>query len=109
MADEVQWSNPFDEAGIEEMADWMAPRVRQSPMFSLGIAAADAELLAILLEQLMTEYLEYRELPGRVRREGNLVYLSVDDDDDDDQSNAVNISVPLFRALMLRLRGPGRY
>ena len=108
MADEVQWSNPFDEAGIEEMADWMAPRVRESPLFSLGIASADAELLAVLLERLMTEYMEYRELPGKVRREGTLVYFSVDDDDND-ESNAVNMSVPLFRALMLRLRGPGRY
>ena len=108
MADEVQWSNPFDEAGIEEMADWMAPRVRESPLFSLGIASADAELLAVLLERLMTEYMEYRELPGKVRREGTLVYFSVDDDDND-ESDAVNMSVPLFRALMLRLRGPGRY
>ncbi len=108
MADEVQWSNPFDEAGIEEMADWMAPRVRESPLFSLGIASADAELLAVLLERLMSEYMEYRELPGRVRREGTLVYFSVDDDDND-ESDAVNMSVPLFRALMLRLRGPGRY
>ena len=108
MADEFQWSNPFDEAGIEEMADWMAPRVRESPLFSLGIASADAELLAVLLERLMTEYMEYRELPGRVRREGTLVYFSVDDDDND-ESDAVNMSVPLFRALMLRLRGPGRY
>ena len=108
MVDEVQWSNPFDEAGIEEMADWMAPRVRESPLFSLGIASADAELLAVLLERLMTEYMEYRELPGKVRREGTLVYFSVDDDDND-ESNAVNMSVPLFRALMLRLRGPGRY
>ena len=108
MVDEVQWSNPFDEAGIEEMADWMAPRVRESPLFSLGIASADAELLAVLLERLMTEYMEYRELPGRVRREGTLVYFSVDDDDND-ESDAVNMSVPLFRALMLRLRGPGRY
>ena len=56
----------------------------------------------------MTEYMEYRELPGKVRREGTLVYFSVDDDDND-ESNAVNMSVPLFRALMLRLRGPGRY
>ena len=108
MADELQWSNPFDEAGIEEMADWMAPRVRESPLFSLGIASADAELLAVLLERLMTEYMEYRELPGKVRREGTLVYFSVDDDDND-ESDAVNMSVPLFRALMLRLRGPGRY
>ena len=108
MADEIQWSNPFDQAGIEEMADWMAPRVRESPLFSLGIAASDAELLAVLLERLITEYLEYRELPGNVRREGNLVYFSLDDDDDD-QSDAVNMSVPLFRALMLRLRGSERY
>ena len=108
MADEVQWSNPFDEAGIEEMADWMAPQVRESPLFSLGIASGDAELLAVLLERLMSEYLEYRELPGKVRREGNLVYFSVDDDDND-QSDAVNMSVPLFRALMFRLRRPGPY
>ena len=108
MTDELRWSNPFDEVGIEEMADWMAPRIGQSPMFSLALDAADPELLAILLEGLMAEYLEYRELPGRVRREGNLVYLSMGDDDDD-QSNAVNMSIPLFRALMLRLRGPGRY
>ena len=108
MADEVQWSNPFDEAGIEEMADWMAPHVRESPLFSLGIASADAELLAVLLERLIVEYLEYRELPGKVRREGTLVYFSVADDDDD-ESDAVNMSVPLFRALMHRLRGRGRY
>ena len=108
MAGEVQWSDPFDEAGIEAMADWMAPRVRESPLFNLGIAAADAELLAVLLERLMAEYLEYRELPGTVRREGTLVYFSMGDDDDD-PSDAVNMSVPLFRALMLRLRGRGRY
>ena len=108
MANEIQWSNPFDEAGIEEMADWMAPRFRESPMYSLAIEAADPDLLAVLLEQIMTEYLEYREIAGKVRRDRNLVYISMGDDDDD-ESSAVNISVPLVRALMLRLRGPGRY
>lgn len=108
MTNEIQWSNPFDEDGIEEMADWMAPRFRESPMYHLAIDAADPDLLAVLLERLMSEYLEFRELPGAVRRDGTLVYVSMGDDDDD-ESAAVNISVPLVRALMLRLRGPGRY
>jgi hypothetical protein len=108
MADGIRWSNPFDEAGIEDMADWMAPRFKESPMYRLAIDAADPDLLAVLLERLMKEYLEYRELDGRVRRERNLVYISMGDDDDDENS-AVNISVPLVRALMLRLRGAGLY
>ena len=41
-----------------------------------------------------------------MRRERNLVYVSVGGVDDDEEP-AVNISVPLARALMLRLRGPG--
>lgn len=108
MADEIQWSNPFDEDGIEEMADWMAPRFRESPMYHLAIQGADPDLLAVLLERVMNEYMEYKELDARVRRDRNLVYVSMGDDDDDEES-AVNISVPLVRALMLRLRGPGLY
>lgn len=108
MADEIQWSNPFDEDGIEEMADWMAPRFRESPMYHLSIAGADPDLLAVLLERVMNEYMEYKEIDARVRRDRNLVYVSMGDDDDDEES-AVNISVPLVRALMRRLRGPGLY
>ena len=108
MADEIQWSNPFDEAGIEDMADWMAPRFKESPIYHLAMDSADPDLLAVLLERLMNEYLEYRELDGRVRRDRNLVFVSMGEDDED-ESTAVNISIPLVRALMLRLRGPGRY
>ena len=108
MADEIRWSNPFDEDGIEEMADWMAPRFRESPMYHLAIEGADPDLLAVLLERVMNEYLEYREIDAHVRRDRNLVYVSMGDDDDDEDS-AVNISVPLVRALMLRMRGPGLY
>ena len=107
-SDKIQWSNPFDEAGIEAMADWMAPLLRESPMYHMAIDNADPDLLAVLLERLMTEYLEYRELDGRVRRDRNLVYISLGDEDDDNEADAVNVSIPLVRALMLRLRGPGR-
>ena len=75
--------HPFDDAGIEEMADWMAPRLGQSPMYQMAIDAADPDLLAVLLERLMNEYLEYREIPARVRRDRNLVYVSMGEDDDD--------------------------
>ncbi len=105
MTNEIQWSNPFDEAGIEQIADWMAPRVGQSPMYRLAIESADPELLAVLLERLLLEYLEYRELAGSVRRDGNLVYVAVGEGDDD--TEPVNLSVPLFRALLLRMNGPG--
>ena len=108
MADEIRWSNPFDEAGIEEMADWMAPKIKESPLYNMAIGSADPDLLAVLLERLMNEYLEYKELDGRVRRDRNLVYMSLGDDDDD-ESSAVNISVPLVRALLLRIDGPGRF
>ena len=109
MTDEIRWSNPFDEDGIEEMADWMAPRFKESPMYHLAIDAADPDLLAVLLERLMNEYMEYKELDARVRRDRNLVYVTMGDEDDDDEESAVNISIPLVRALMLRLRGPGLY
>ena len=61
MTEKIQWGNPFDDAGIEEMADWMAPRLGQSPMYHMAIDGADPDLLAVLLERLMNEYLEYRE------------------------------------------------
>ena len=108
MADEIQWSNPFDEAGIEEMADWMAPRFKESPMYHIAIDTADPDLLAVLLERLMNEYLEYRELDGRVRRDRNLVFVTMGDEEED-ESSAVNISIPLVRALMRRLRGSALY
>lgn len=104
VTEKIQWGNPFDDAGIEEMADWMAPRLGQSPMYQMAIDGADPDLLAVLLERLMSEYLEYREIPARVRRDRNLVYVSMGEDDDDEES-AANISVPLVRALMRRLRG----
>lgn len=100
----IQWGNPFDDAGIDEMADWMAPRLGQSPMYHMAIDGADPDLLAVLLERLMNEYLEYREIPAHVRRDRNLVYVSMGEDDDDEES-AANISIPLVRALMRRLRG----
>ena len=106
VTEKIQWGDPFDDAGIEEMADWMAPRLGQSPMYQMAIDGADPDLLAVLLERLMNEYLEYREIPARVRRDRNLVYVSMSDDDDDEES-AANISVPLVRALMRRLRGSG--
>ena len=108
MADEIRWSNPFDEDGIEEMADWMAPKIGESPIYRLAINSADPDLLAVLLERLMNEYLEYKELDGRVRRDRNLVYMSLGEDDDD-ESSAINISIPLVRALMRRIEGPGRF
>lgn len=102
----IQWGNAFDDAGIEEMADRMAPRLGQSPMHQMAIDGADPDLLAVLLERLMNEYLEYREIPARVRRNRNLVYVSMGEDDEEEES-AANISVPLVRALMHRLRGCG--
>lgn len=104
MTGKIQWGNPFDDAGIEEMADWMAPRLGESPMYRMAIDGADPDLLAVLLERLMNEYLEYREIPARVRRDRNLVYVSMGEDDEDEES-AANISIPLVRALMRRLRG----
>ena len=78
-------------------------------MYKLAMDTADAELLAVLLHQLLGEYLEYIEVEGSVRREGNLVFVSTGDEDEDEDTEPVNVSIPLSRALMLRLRGPGLY
>ena len=51
VTEKIQWGNPFDDAGIEEMADWMAPRLGQSPMYQMAIDGADPDLLAVLLER----------------------------------------------------------
>ena len=61
--------------------------------------------LAVLLEGLLAEYSEYRERPGKVRREGSLVEFLADDAGDNDQSDAVDLSVPLFRGLLCSVCG----
>ena len=39
------------------MADWMAHRFGQSPIYRIAIGSGDAELLATVMADLMAEYL----------------------------------------------------
>ena len=97
--------NPFSPEGIERIADWMVPRIRQSAMFNMALVARDADLLAVALQGMLAEYLAEIGYEANVRQDKNLVIISTDDDEEDPEM--VNVSVPLTRALFRRLYGTG--
>ena len=105
MIENLDPDNPFSPEGIERIADWMVPRIRQSAMFNMALAARDADLLAVALQGMLTEYLSEIGYEANVRQDKNLVIISTDDDEDDPEM--VNVSVPLTRALFQRLYGSG--
>lgn len=107
MKPDVRWIEPFSAAGIEQMADWMAPRMGRSPIYRIAMGSKDADLLAVMLADLMTEYLAEIEYDARVRRDRNFVIVSTGDDDESQREH--NISIPLTRAILQRLHGPGPY
>ena len=93
----------FSPEGIERIADWMVPRIRQSAMFNIALASKDAELLAVALQGMLAEYLAEVGYEAEVRQDKNLVIISTDDDEEDPEM--VNVSVPLTKALFQRLYG----
>ena len=93
----------FSPDGIERIADWMVPRIRQSAMFNIALASKDADLLAVALQGMLSEYLAEVGYEADVRQDKNLVIISTDDDEDDPEM--VNVSVPLTKALFQRLYG----
>ena len=93
----------FSPDGIERIADWMVPRIRQSAMFNIALASRDAELLAVALQGMLSEYLAEVGYEAEVRQDKNLVIISTDDDEEDPEM--VNVSVPLTKALFDRLYG----
>ena len=105
MIENLDPDNPFSPEGIERIADWMVPRIRQSAMFNMALAARDADLLAVALQGMLAEYLAEIGYEANVRQDKNLVIISTDDDEDDPEM--VNVSVPLTRALFQRLYGSG--
>ena len=105
MKSDFRWADPFSASGIEQMADWMARRFGQSPVYRIAIGSGDAELLATVMADLMTEYLAEIGYDARVRRDRNLVTIATGDDDDGSRREH-NISIPLARAVMRRLHGP---
>ncbi len=109
MKSDFRWPDPFNAAGIEHMADWMERRLGQSPVYRIAIGSGDAELLASMMADLMEEYLAEIGYDARVGRDRNLVTIATGDDDDDGSRRERNISIPLARAVMRRLHGPGPY
>lgn len=99
-------NNPFSPEGIERIADWMVPRIRQSAKFNMALVARDADLLAVALQGMLADYLAEIGYEANVRQDKNLVVISTDDDKEDPEM--VNVSVPLTRALFQRLYGGGR-
>ena len=93
----------FSPDGIERIADWMVPRIRQSAIFNIALASRDAELLAVALQGMLADYLAEVSYDANVRQDKNLVIISTDDDGED--TEMVNVSVPLTRALYRRLSG----
>ena len=106
MTENLDPDNPFSEEGIERIADWMVPRIRQSALFNMALAARDADLLAVALQGMLSDYLAEIGYEANVRQDKNLVIVSTDDEEDDGEM--VNVSVPLTRALFQRLYGGGR-
>lgn len=97
MTAEFDPNDIFGPDGIERIADWMVPRIRQSATFNIALASRDADILA--------EYLAEIGFAADVRQDKNLVVISTDDDKED--PDMVNISVPLTKALFQRLYGRG--
>ena len=94
-------NSPMDEVGLNAMADWLAPRIKESPLWEMSLSTHDPELMAIMLEQLIPEYFEAIEFPAAITRKGTLVYMKMEGDDDD--SEAINVSVPFAEAVLSRL------
>ena len=94
-------NSPLDELGLEAMADWLAPRIRESPLWKMAMSDHDPELIAIMLERMIPEYFESIEFPATIIREGTLVYMEMKGDDDD--SEPINVSVPFSEAITARL------
>ena len=94
-------NSPLDELGLDAMADWLAPRIKESPLWKMAMSNHDPELIAIMLERLIPEYFESIEFPGIITRKGTLVYMQLNGADDD--SEPVNVSVPFAEAVMARL------
>ena len=94
-------NSPMDEVGLNAMADWLAPRIKESPLWEMALSNHDPELIAIMLERMIPEYFQSIEFPATITREGTLVYMKLEGDDDD--GDAVNVSVPFAEAVMARL------
>ena len=103
MTEKLDPNDIFSPEGIERIADWMVPRIRQSAMFNIALASKDAELLAVALQGMLAEYLAEVGYEAEVRQDKNLVIISTDDDEEDPEM--VNVSVPLTKALFQRLYG----
>ncbi len=97
----MQMNSPMDEVGLNAMADWLAPRIKESPLWEMSLSTHDSELIAIMLEQLIPEYFETINFPAVISRKGTLVYMKMNEDDAD--SEAINVSVPFAEAIMARL------
>ena len=93
-------NSPTDEVGMNAMADWLAPRIKESPLWEMSLSNRDPELLAIMLERMLPEYFEMIEFPAEVTREGSLVYMKLEGEDDEE---LVNVSVAFAEAIMSRL------
>ena len=46
-------NSPLDELGLGAMADWLAPRIRESPLWKMAMSDHDPELIAIMLERMI--------------------------------------------------------
>ena len=97
----LKMNDPLDELGLEAMADWLAPRIRESPLWNMAMSNHDPELIAIMLERMIPEYFEYIEFPGIITREGTLVFMKMEGEGDD--AEPINVSVPFAEAILSRL------
>ena len=103
MAAKLDPNDIFNPEGIERIADWMVPRIRQSALFNMALASRDADLLAVALQGMLAEYLAEIGFEADVKQDKNLVIISTGDDKED--PDMVNISIPLTKALFRRLYG----
>ena len=94
-------NDPLDDLGLEAMADWLAPRIKESPLWKMAMSNHDPELIAIMLERLLPEYFESIEFPAIVTRKGTLVYMQVKGEDEG--AEPVNVSVPFTEAVLSRM------
>ena len=94
-------NSPLDPLGLDAMADWLAPRIKESPLWKMAMTNHDPELIAIMLERMIPEYFEFIEFPATISREGTLVYMKMKGDSDD--SEDINVSVAFAEAIMARL------
>ncbi len=97
----LKMNSPLDELGLEAMADWLAPRIKESPLWKMAMSDHDPELIAIMLERMIPQYFQFIEFPATITREGTLVFMQMKGEDDD--SEPVNVSVSFAEAVMARL------